>query len=350
MLSVQPEELVQKEQQKIASDKEIDMAEDQQGVSKIDLVEICQHLHNVSRQSSLLAKKKERLKLDMERKEINQEKISNAGTSKPSKELMREMVHDIRLSILDLNEDLSVLESEISEHTAKEEKMKEELIKKEKEADENKQALEDLKEKQKQELSKKEKEADENKQALVDLKVKQERFSSVLVSQFESIAEDIQQAEKRQEELNHVLQETHKSLQQLAARSADLAKEKEQLEDKISKRQKLKEKIISLVFDAELVDELVADHQRSIDDCRKRLEQVDMEIEEQRVEEKQLEEEAAEKEKDLDRNKQVVQELKAKHSAVSAVLEGKRKIFDCQLRQKLQSGEELQEERKVSAS
>ena len=61
---------------------------------------------------------------------------------------MSEMVDEIRLSLIDLKEDLLFLESEISEHTAKEEKVKLELSKKKNEAEENKQALEELKEKQ----------------------------------------------------------------------------------------------------------------------------------------------------------------------------------------------------------
>ena len=170
VLSVQQKELVQEEQQKTASAKEVDKAEDHQQVLKNDLVEICQSLQKVSIQSSLLARNKERLELDVARKEIKQKKVSAVLTSKPSKELMSEMVDDIWLSIIDLKEDLSVLESKILEPTAKEEQVKEELRKKEKEADENKQALEVL-------------------------KGKQECFSSALDSQNELFTEDIQQAE-----------------------------------------------------------------------------------------------------------------------------------------------------------
>ena len=325
-LSVQQKELMQKEQQKTASAKEMDKAEDQQEVLENDLVKICQSLQKVSIQSSLLVRKKEQLELDMARKDIKHKKILADLTSKPSKQLMSEMVHDIQLSIIDLREDLLTLELEISEHTAKEKQVKLELKKKEKEALENKQALEKLRE-------------------------SQELFSSALNSQSESFTEDIQLAENRQEELNHILKEIRESLQPLEMKSADLAEEKEQLEKEITKKQKLQEKISSqkaLTEATGLIGEVIADIQASIDKNRKRLAEVDVEMEKQRAKEKQLKEEASKKEKELDDNRRVVKELKEKHSIVSAMLETKRKIFDCQLRQKHQSKEKLQEERKVS--
>ena len=326
ILSVQQKELVQKEQQKTASSKKMDKAEDRHQVLQNDLVKICQSLQKVSVQSSLLARKKEWLELDMARKEIKQKKISAALTSKPTKELASEMVDNIQLSIIDLREDLLVLESEIAEHTTKEEQVKQELRKKKKEADENKQALEELKE-------------------------RQERFTSALDSQSESFTEDIRQAEKRQEELDHILQEIRDSLKPLEMKSADLAEEKRQLEKEIIKKQELQKKAMSqkaLLEETGLFAEMLADIQASINKSRKRLAQVDVEMEKQRAMEKHLKEEAAKKKKELDDNKQVIQELKEKHSVVSAMLEAKRKIFDCQLRQKHQSSEKLQEECKVS--
>ena len=74
-----------------------------------------------------------------------------------------------------------------------------------------------------------------------------------------------------------------------------------------------------------------------------------MEIEKQRAKEKQLKQEVATKEKEVDDNKRVIRELKEKHSVICSTLEAKRKIFDCRLRQKHQSSEKLQEERKVTA-
>ena len=136
---------MQKEQQKAASSKEMDGAKDQQQVLKNELVQIYQSLKEVTDKSSLLARKKQRLKIDLERKEIRQKKILAASNSKPSKELMSEMVDEVRLLILDLKEDLQHLDSEISIQRAKHEHVKQELAKKEKEAKENQQALEELK-------------------------------------------------------------------------------------------------------------------------------------------------------------------------------------------------------------
>ena len=118
----------------------MDEAKDQQQVLKDDLVKVCQSLQEVSIKSVMLVRKKELLKVGTARKEIKQKKISAALTSKPSLELVSEMVNDIRFSILDLKEDLVHLESEISENREKEEHMKQELVRKEEEADENKQA------------------------------------------------------------------------------------------------------------------------------------------------------------------------------------------------------------------
>ena len=190
---------MQKEQQKTASNKEIDEAKDQQQVLKNELVQICQSLKEVTDKSALLTRKKERLKIDLERNEIKQKKILAASTSKPSKELMSEMVDEVCLSIIDLKEDLKHLDSEISIQKEKEERVKQELAKKEKEAEENWQALEDLKE-------------------------KQQLFSSELDSQQETLAEDVRQAEDQQEELNHILQEIRQSLQPITKKSADHSK------------------------------------------------------------------------------------------------------------------------------
>ena len=236
-LSAQQKELLQKEQQKTASNKEIAEAKEQQQVLKNELVQICQSLKEVSDQSALLTRKQERLKIDLEWKEIKQKKILAASTSKPSKELLSEMVNEVSLLILDLKEDLQHLDSEISIQKAKQERVKQELAKKEKEAEENQQALEDLKE-------------------------KQQLFSSELDSQQETLAEDVWQAESRQEELNHILLELRLSLQPLTKKSADLAEEKEQLEKEITEKEKLQEELMSrraLIGDSGIFEKLKAD-------------------------------------------------------------------------------------------
>ena len=226
----------------------------------------------------------------------------------------------------DLTDDLLVLKSEIPEQAVEKQKVKEELSKKEKEADKNREALEKLKE----------------KQAL---------FSSALDFQRELFVEDIQQAENRQEELHHMLQGLNKSFQQLTSKYDDLTEEKEQLEEEITKKQKLREKLFSqkaLVEDTEVFSEMIADYQASIDKSRKRFVVVDREIEKQRAKEKQLKQEVAKTEKEVDDNKRILQKLNEKHSVICSTLEAKRKIFDCQLRQNHQSSEKLQEEQKVN--
>ena len=77
----------------------MDETKDRQQVLKNDLVQICQTLQDVSFKSARLTREKERLEIDMARKQIKQNKISAALTSKPSKELVSEMVSEIRLSI-----------------------------------------------------------------------------------------------------------------------------------------------------------------------------------------------------------------------------------------------------------
>ena len=320
--------MLQKEQQKASASKEIKGAKYHQQVLKNELVQICQSLKQVTDQSALLARKKERLKIDVERKEIKQKKILAALTSKPSKELISEMVDEVRLSILDLKEDLQHLDSEISIQRAKEEQVK-------------------------QELSKKEKEAEENHQALEDLREKQQLFSSELDSKQETLAEDVQQAENRQKELNHILQEIRLSLQPLTKKSADLAEEKEQLEKEITEKKKLQEELISkkaLIGDSGIFEKLKADIQDTIDKRRKSLAKVEAKIEEQRATEKRLKMEVAKKEKEVDESERLVSELKQKHSVICEALETKRKIFDCQLRHKHQTRKKLPEECKVSAS
>ena len=327
-LSAQQKELLQKEEQKTTSSMEMDVAEDRQEGLKKDLVQICQSLQEVSITTAMLTRQKEELKLHMERKEIKRKKILDALTSKPSKELVTEMVDEVQLTIIDLKEDLLHLETEISEQTAKEEKVKQKLGKTEKEADENRQALEELKE----------------KQAL---------FSSALDFQREMVAEDVRQAENRQKELDDVLQEIRESLQPLTKKSASLVEEKEQLEKEIIKKEKLQQKLLSQkasVEDMEVIDETIADIQASINTKRERLAHIEAKIEKKRAEENQLKLEAAKKEKELDKSKQVICELKQKHSVICSTLEAKRKIFDCQLRQKHQPKEKLPDELKVSAS
>ena len=361
---------MQKEQQKTASSKEMNEAKDQQQVLKNELVQICQSLQEVSDKSAMLTRKKQRLEIDTERKKIKQKKILAASTSKPSKELVSEMVDEVHLSILDLKEDLQHLESEISKQRAKEEEVKQELAKKEKEADDNRQSLEQLKKKQelfsstldsqkareeqvKQELAKKEKEADDTKQALDELKKKQELFSSELDSQKETLAEDVRQAENRQEDLHHILQDIHLSLQPLTKKCADLAEEKEQLEKEITEKEKLQEELMSrkaLMGDSGIFDKLKADFEASIEKNKKILALVEGKIEKQRNKETRLKQEAAKKEKEVDENEKLVHELKQKHSVICSTLEAKRKIFDSHLRQKHQSKENLPEERKVSGS
>ena len=305
----------------------MDEAKDRQKVLKKDLVQICQALQEVSTTTATLTRQKERLKLHTDRKEMKQKKLLAALSSKPSKEFVSEMIYEVHLSIIDLKEDLLNLETEISEQTAKEEQVK-------------------------QKLSKKEEEADKNRQALEELKEKQALFSSALDSQRETLAEDVYQAENRQEELDHVLQEIHESLQPLLKKSASLYEEKEQLEREITKKEKLQEKLLSQkasMEDMGILHETMADIQASIDTKRKRLSYVEAKIEKKRAEEDQLKLEAAKKEKELDANKKVVSELKQKHSVICSTLEAKRKIFDCQLRQKHQPNKKLQDEIKVSA-
>ena len=124
---MQQKELFLKEQQKTASSKELDKANNQLQVLKNELVKVSQSLKEVADKSALLARKKERLKIDVERKEIKKKKILSALASKPSKELMSEIVVEVRLSILDLKEDLQHLDSEISIKREKEEQVKQEL-------------------------------------------------------------------------------------------------------------------------------------------------------------------------------------------------------------------------------
>ena len=325
-LSEQRKKLLQKEEQKTVSGKEINEAVEQQQVLENDLLQICQSLQEVSMKTSKLTRKKERLELDMARQELKKKKLSAALTSKPSKELVTEMVYEVHSSIIDLKEDLRHLESEISSQIAKEEQMKQELFKNKKEADENRQALEELKEKHK-------------------------HFSSALDSQRKILAEDVQRAENRQEELNNILQETRNSLQQLATKSANLATEKEQLEQEISENEKLQEELMSqksLNGDIKLLDKMKANIQASIDSNRKRLAHVVAKIEKQRAKENHLKQEAANKEKELEENHRLVHELKQKHLIICSILEANRIIFDCQLRQTHQSSENWEKECKVS--
>ena len=326
MLSEQQKELLQKEQQKAVSSKEMNEAKEQQHILESGLVEIWQLVQEVSMKSTILTRKKKILEIDLARKELKKEKISKL-TSKRSKKLPSEMMYEVRLSIMDLKEDLEHLESKISEQSAKEEQVKQELRKKEKEADENRQAHEELK----------------KKQAL---------FTSELDSQKETLAEDVHQAENRQAELDHLLQEICASLQLLAKESADLAEEREQLKKEITKQERLQEKFLSqkASVEKEIFDEMLANMQASINKSRKRLAHVEAEIEKQRAKETQLRKEADNQEEELAKNHQVVYESEQKHSVICATLEAKRKIFDCQLRQKHQSGEALPEERKVRAS
>ena len=147
-MSEQQKELLQNEQQKTASSKEMDDAKEQQQVLKNDLGQICQSLQEVLMKSTKLTRKKQRLELELARKELKKQRISAAVSSNPSKELVSEMVHEVKVSIIDMKEDLLRLESEISEQAEKEEQVKQVVCKKEMEADENRQALEELKEKQ----------------------------------------------------------------------------------------------------------------------------------------------------------------------------------------------------------
>ena len=92
-LSEEQKKLLQKEQQKTDSSKEMNEAKEQQQVLENDLREIYQFLQEVLMKSTKLTRKKERLELDLARKELKEKKISAALTSKPSEELVSEMVH-----------------------------------------------------------------------------------------------------------------------------------------------------------------------------------------------------------------------------------------------------------------
>ena len=321
-------ELEQKERQKSALSKEVDEAEDHQEVLKNDLVKICQSLQKVSTTAAMLARRKERLELSIARMEIKQKRISAALASKPSKEHVSEMVDEVHLTIIDLKEDLHHVETDISDQTAKEEHVKQKLSKKEKEADENRQALEDLKEK------------------LV-------LFSSALNFQSDSFAEGIRHAENRQKELDRDLQDICKSLQPLTRKSASLAEEKEELEKEITENEKLQEELLSQKASMEgmgIFVEILANIQASINTNRKSLAHVEAKVDKKKAEKNEFKLEAAKKETELDENKRVVCDLKQKHSVICSVLEAKRKIFDFQLRQKHQSKKKLEEECQVSAS
>ena len=328
VLFEQHKQLLQKEKQFTASSKEMDEAKEQEHVLKNDLVQICEALQEVSSKSAMLTRKKEKLEANVARIEIKKRKISAALTSKPSKELVSEMIDELRLSIIDLKEDLQHLESEIAEQATREEQVKQELVKKEEEAKENRKTLEELKKK----LS---------------------HFSSALDSQKQTFAEDIRQAENRRRQINLLLQEICESLRKITKKSADLAEEKEQLEKEIAKKEKLQQELMSqkaLMGGTDILDKIQADYQESIDTNKKRLANVEAKIEKQRAKEIHLKQEVSKKEKELEENHRVVYELKQKHSVICATLEAKRKIFDCQLRQKHQSCERLREERRVSAS
>ena len=324
----QQKQLLQEEQQKTASSKEMDKAKARQQVLKDDMVQIFLSLQEASMKSAMLMRKKERLELDMAWKEIKHDKISSALILKPCKELVSEMADELHLSTIHLKEDLLHLESEIAEQAAKQERMKQQLCKKEKEVDENRQALEELKE-------------------------KQDLFSSALNSHKQTLAKDVQLAENRQEELNHLLQEIHKSLQPLARKSANLAQTKEQLEKEVTEKEKLQEELMSekvSMGDTRIFDKIKADIQASIYTSKMHLAHIEAKIEKQMAKKERLKQEADKKEEELDKNYQLVCELKQKHSVICAILEAKRKIFDCQLRQTHQMSEELEEERKVSVS
>ena len=295
--------MARKEQQKSASSKEVDAAEYHQQVLKNDLVKICQTLQKVSTTTAMLTREKGQLQLNTAQMEIKQKRISAALTSKPSKELVSEMVDEVHLTIIDLKEDLQHLETEMSEQTAKEEQVK-------------------------QKLSQKEKEADENIQALENLKAKQALFSSALDFHSDTLTEVIHQAENRQQELDLVLEGIRKSLEQLTKKSASLAEEKEQLEKEITKNKKLQEKLLSQkasMEDTEIIDELIANIQGSIDKNKKHLAHVESKLEKKKAKQNQLKLEAAKKEKDLVENKQRLCELKQKNSVICSTLEAKRK-------------------------
>ena len=317
----------QRELQKTKTWKEASQAEDRHEVVKNELMKASQSLEEVKIQTSELTRKKERLETEFAREQLKQERFLVHVNSMTSEQLVSEVIANIQFSIFDLKDDIAVLESEIKQQGTKEETLKQELAVKEKEADDNKKALDELK----------------NQQLL---------FRSTLDVKRKLFEEDIQWAEDQQQELDGELQEISESLQQVIERSAALVKEKERLEQKMARKQSQQKRLEtqrSSMTDKEVASEMIADIQGSVDDYRERIALLDVKISEQKVKEEHLKKQIVVKEKEVNDNRQTVEKLKEKHSILCSTLEAERKVLDCQLRQKNQSSETRPAEIKVGA-
>ena len=73
-MSAQQKELLQIEHRKTASSKEMDEEKDRQQVLKNELAQVYQLLREVSVQLVMLTRKKEHLKIDLDRKKLNKQR------------------------------------------------------------------------------------------------------------------------------------------------------------------------------------------------------------------------------------------------------------------------------------
>ena len=107
-------------------------------------------LQQVTERSAKLVREKEQLEQEMAQKQGLQERLETRRSSVTDTEVQgmaSEMIANIQNSINRDIQRIALLNSEIAEQQAKEEQLKQQIVVKEKEANENKQAVEVLKEK-----------------------------------------------------------------------------------------------------------------------------------------------------------------------------------------------------------
>ena len=159
------------------------------------------------------------------------------------------------------------------------------------------------------------------------------------------------QAEDRHRVLKEKLSILQYSSRDVAMEAAELLKRREELELKLARNKKRKERLLDqkrFMTDMELLLQMIDEVQLSIDDSEEHIALLKMKIGEQITKEKELHQEIAKKQKEVDDSNRALQASKKKCSLLRSKLNAERMVFDFKLRRQQQSSEKIQEELMVS--
>ena len=179
-LQEQQRSLEQKEHQLMETEKHIDQAEKQHNRLTEKLSELQHSSQRVVMEAAELVKKREELEIELTIKKNRKERLLAQKPFMTDKELLEQMIDEIQDSVDGIEKHIALLRMKIEEQNAEEEKLKEDIVKKQKELEESNRSIQ----------------ASKKKYSLLHSKLKAER----MVFDFK-LRRQLQSSEKIQEEL-----------------------------------------------------------------------------------------------------------------------------------------------------